>query len=175
MRIKLTLLALFVFLSSVSLAQFTSFKDRIVFGGNFGAGFSNIETIVGVSPTIGYRFTERFTAGPGFIYQYYQYKPLKIETNNYGVKVFGSYQVNDFLIAYSEYEVLNLEYFTFDLYGNLLDRERRNVGTWLVGGGYRQMIGSKSSIDLMLLYNLNETRYSPYGNPIIRIGFGIGL
>lgn len=175
MRTKLILFISFLFVSAFSQAQLTTFRERIVFGGNLGAGFSSNETLVGVAPTVGYRFTERFTAGPGFVYQYYRYKPLSIETNNYGAKVFGSYQINDFLIAYSEYEWLNLDYVTTDIYGKLVSRKRINVGTFLVGGGYRQMIGRNSSIDLMLLFNLNETIYSPYSNPVIRIGFGIGL
>jgi hypothetical protein len=30
-------------------------------------------------------------------------------------------------------------------------------------------------MSIMFLWNINESFYSPYSNPIIRIGFGVGL
>jgi hypothetical protein len=46
----------------------------------------------------------------------------------------------------------------------------------LVGGGYFQRIdGSNSGIFVMLLYNLTESLYTPYSNPIVRIGVNLGL
>jgi hypothetical protein len=44
-----------------------------------------------------------------------------------------------------------------------------------VGGGIKQEIGVNSFLTLMLLYNLNETVNSPYSNPVIRVGFAVGL
>ncbi|MBK9045856.1 MAG: hypothetical protein IPL74_03855 [Bacteroidetes bacterium] len=45
----------------------------------------------------------------------------------------------------------------------------------LVGGGYAQEIGANASLVLMLLWNLTEEQYSPYQNPIIRIGINAGF
>jgi hypothetical protein len=45
----------------------------------------------------------------------------------------------------------------------------------LLGGGYRQWIGNKAFMTLMILWNVNEQLYSPYQNPVIRIGFGAGI
>ena len=39
----------------------------------------------------------------------------------------------------------------------------------------RIALGGKFDNDVWELYNLNEDRYSPYQNPIIRIGFGFGI
>jgi hypothetical protein len=44
-----------------------------------------------------------------------------------------------------------------------------------LGGGYRQPIGNKVSMDIMILFNINDTYNSPYSNPIFRIGVGVGL
>jgi hypothetical protein len=44
-----------------------------------------------------------------------------------------------------------------------------------LGGGYRQWIGEKAFMSLSILWNVNETPYSPYSNPIFRIGFGAGI
>jgi hypothetical protein len=44
-----------------------------------------------------------------------------------------------------------------------------------VGGGYRQPIGNRVSMDLLILFNLNDSYNSPYSNPIFRLGVGVGL
>ncbi len=151
--------------------------DRVVFGGNFGMSFSTFESLVALSPSVGYRFTEKLTIGTGVIYQYYgvRFPNFKFNYNNYGGRLYGTYQITDFLIAHTEYESLNLEYISYNAMGNPDASLRRTVNSWFVGGGYRQYFSRNSTIDLMLLYNLTETPFTPYSNPVIRVGFGIGL
>lgn len=174
--ITLSFLLLFVSTSDVMSQSGFSTKN-FVFGGNFGANFSNQESVIAIAPSVGYRFTERLTIGTGFIYQYYAIKlpGFNFKFNNYGTRFFGTYQLTEFLIAHAEYETLNLEYINFNSTGLPDGTSRRTINSTLVGGGYRQMIGRNSVVDLMLLYNLTETPYTPYSNPIIRVGFGIGL
>ncbi len=172
-------ISIVLLLSSLSLlAQDTRpFKDRLYFGGNFGVSFGSTGrerlTTLDISPVVGYKFTDRFMAGPGLVYQYvnYQDKLLKINLNfnNYGAKVFGRYRITESLFAHTELEELSREFFEDNT------SKRVNVFSFLVGGGYRQMLGSNSSIDLLVLFNLNDNRFSPYPNPIIRAGFGIGF
>jgi hypothetical protein len=82
----------------------------------------------------------------------------------------GRYFFTDYLFAHAEYEILNLE--AYDFYPT----RRVNVESLLVGGGYFQRIdGSNSGIFVMLLYNLTESLYTPYSNPIVRIGVNLGL
>ncbi len=171
---------LVIFIISFSLpskAQSNFSWDRFVFGGNFGGGFSSQETAIALSPTVGYRFTERLVIGTGVIYQYYKlnFPPLVYKSNNYGAKLFTSYSLTESLIAHVEYEWLNLDYPSYDFTGKYIGNDRRNIGSLFVGGGYRQRFGVNSTVDIMLLYNLTETPYTPYSNPIIRVGFGIGL
>ena len=90
----------------------------------------------------------------------------------YGGSVFARYNILENLFAYTEYEILNLD--APDPL-NPYRLRRTNVTSVFVGGGYRQMLGNNSSLNLMLLYNLNESTNSPYQNPIIRIGFGFGI
>jgi hypothetical protein len=177
MRILLLIYLTFV---SVYVAQAQAFgpannlegaalKDRIFFGGNFGLQFGT-QTVVDINPIVGYRINNRLSAGVGVKYLYYKYKDryFSYETNIYGGSVFGRYAVTESLFAYSEYEMINLA--VFDPYERRVD-----VGSMFVGGGYSQPIGGRSSLYLMLLYNLNESTYSPYQNPIIRMGIGIGI
>jgi hypothetical protein len=148
------------------------FWDKVYVGGNVGFQFGTV-TFAEVSPLIGYQFTPKITAGIGVTYQYYRYKDrfFELTTNVYGGRIFGRYFFTDFLFAHVEYEYLNLE--AFDFYPL---RRRVDVESVLVGGGYLQRFGSgNSGIFIMLLYNLTESAYTPYTNPIIRIGVNIGL
>jgi hypothetical protein len=148
------------------------FKDRIYVGGNLGLQFGN-ETYIDISPLVGYKFTEKITAGAGVTYIYYRYKSsyINYNTNIYGGRVFGRYFFIPSLFAHAEVELLNMELFNT----NKNEYYRKNILSPFVGGGYIQRIGNNSGIYLMLLYNLNDSAESPYSNPIVRIGFNIGL
>jgi len=144
--------------------------DRMFFGGNLGLQFGTV-TFIDVSPLVGYRITDKISAGIGVTYQYYHYKDkvYDFETNVYGGRVFGRYFFTDYLFGHAEYEYLNLEAFDF------FPRRRVDVGSFLAGGGYFQRFGQISGFMIMLLYNFTESVYTPYTNPIIRIGINIGF
>lgn len=148
------------------------FKDRIYIGGNLGLQFGN-ETYIDISPLVGYKFTEKVTAGAGITYIYYRYKDsyYNYNTSIYGGRIFGRYFFIPSLFAHAEVELLNMELFNTSSY----EYYRKNIISPFVGGGYIQRIGSNSGIYLMLLYNLNDSAESPYSNPIVRIGFNVGL
>ena len=97
-----------------------SFKDRIFVGGNLGLQFGTV-TFADISPLVGYKFTEKITAGIGATYQYYHYKDkyYDFETNVYGGRVFARYNFTDYLFAHAEYEYLNME--AFDFYRRRID------------------------------------------------------
>ncbi len=144
--------------------------DKIYFGGNFGFQFGT-STFLDISPLAGYRITEKFSAGIGVTYQYYHYKDryYDLETNVYGGRVFGRYLFTNYLFGHAEYEYLNLEAFDF------FPRRRVDVVSILGGGGYIQRFGRNSAIVAMILYNFTESVYTPYANPVIRIGVNLGL
>jgi hypothetical protein len=143
--------------------------ENTFIGGNFGAQFGP-STFVDVSPLIGYNFTDKISAGVGITYQYYHYRngSYDFETNVYGGRVFGRYHFTDYLFAHVEYEYLNLEAFDYN-------RRRVDVGSLLAGGGYIQRFSARSGVTAMILYNFTESAYTPYQNPIIRIGVFMGL
>jgi hypothetical protein len=65
-----------------------TWKDRIVVGGSLGAQFGN-STYVEVSPIVGYKVTDMFTAGVGFSYQYYKVNYNVITIDDYSMSVYG--------------------------------------------------------------------------------------
>src|SRR6185295_19704527 len=149
-----------------------TFWDKVYFGGNFGLQFGNL-TVVDISPLMGYKITENYSVGISATYIYYKYSDPSnyypdYSTNIYGGSVFNRFYFLENLFLHAEYEVLNMEVLDFNF-----KLARKNITSVLVGGGYRQPLGENSSINLMILYNLNEDRVSPYQNPIVRVGFAL--
>lgn len=154
----------------------TSFWERTFVGGNFGLLFGNI-TMIDLSPNAGYKITENFSAGVGITYIYYNYPRYKYSTNIYGGRVFTRYNFLENFLLHTEYEILNMELI------NILDlkRERINYPRLLLGGGFRQNIGTNSSLMLLVLFNvLDDTEYvNKYRfsmpNPDVRVGISVGF
>ncbi|MBI2967848.1 MAG: hypothetical protein HYY40_08550 [Bacteroidetes bacterium] len=145
--------------------------SRLVFGGNFGLGLSGTQFAANFSPTIGYRVNEKFLPGAGITYIYFSDAFYNYDTHIYGGSVFGRYYIFENVFLYGEYEILNLEF--YEPY--LQDFFRRNITSILFGGGYRQHLGGRVYLNLLALWNFNDTKYSPYVNPVIRMGFSVGM
>ena len=149
--------------------------DRIDFGGYLGIQFGSV-TLINISPLVSYRITPKFHAGLGLTYQYYKdntYSP-GYSSSAYGGSIFLRYFIWRDLFVHFEYAPMYITNFYYPPGIPTVDK-----APWaqdvLIGGGYRQWIGQKAYMSLMLLWNLNQTIYSPYSNPIFRIGFGIGI
>jgi hypothetical protein len=155
-------------------------RDRIYFGGDFSLMFGTV-TFIEVSPVIGYRITPRFSSGIGATYQYYREKTIVntiIKSHIYGGRTFAKYiflkDLNEFiplgihagLLGYCEYEFLNLESF----FSPLHESGRFWLHSFYTGGGLELPVGRRSRMNLLVLFNLNDTGESPYTNPVVRIG-----
>lgn len=150
-----------------------SLMERLTFGGNFGASFGDV-TFIDISPTVGYHVTDNFILGVGATYSYLKDKRYAFiyETNIFGGRVFAQHIIFESFVVHTEYELLNMDLFR-DLSSNEIVRD--NVHSLFIGGGYRGSLGGNSFISLLILYNLNQSIYSPYSNPQIRAGFGVGF
>jgi hypothetical protein len=177
------------------------FWNRVSVGGNFGLQFGTV-TAIDVSPEVMIRVVDQLHLGVGFSYDYLKTKDyfwddsnqnwLDFKANVYGGRFFARYYLrsifDNFLgnfFAHAEYEYL---YYTRpfkpDPYGTIIDpygysykrgTDVMEISSLFVGVGYEQPISKQAFIDLVVLYNLNETYDSPYSNPIFRLGFGIRL
>ena len=144
-----------------------TFKENLFFGGILGLQFGTY-TLIDISPVIGYRVSPRFHPGIRLTYQYqkdnsvnYQY-----ETYRYGGSVFARLFLVQGLYAQAEAEALNIEWLNSNR-----EEYRLWIGNYFVGGGYFQKMGKRGGMYMTVLWNLNESIYSPYTNPVIRIGF----
>ncbi|GAA5026217.1 hypothetical protein GCM10011506_11500 [Marivirga lumbricoides] len=175
-------LLLVSFICSQSFAQKyvdeeSTFLERLYLGGNFGLQIGTNVTQIEVSPAVGYMVNNKFSAGVGVIYQYFKAnvqgpsQVYEISTNIYGGKLFGRYNITDFLFAYTEFENINLDVANF----STQEVAREWVPGMFVGAGYFQPIGRRAGVNLMLLYNLlYDPLKSPYNNAfVLRLGFSL--
>lgn len=155
--------------------QRPAWRDRIFPGGSFWLQFGN-NTYVQIAPLVGYRVTDRFSAGVGvnYIYQrrrlyYSNGQPLVLKNSVYGGKLFGRYTLYKNIFAQAELEALNFE----NLNEATWTVERQWITSPLVGGGVIFPIGQRATFIMAALYNLNyDPSRNVYGSPIIvRTGF----
>ena len=140
--------------------------DKVVVGGNLGAQFGDL-TYIEVSPTVGYKLTEKWLAGVGARYIYV--KPRLLPSSNIiGGAIFQQYAILEQAVLHAEMEYLSFENIN-------TPGERINFLSPLVGAGYRSSIGGNSFASILILFNLNDDINSPYSNPILRFNFGFGL
>jgi hypothetical protein len=160
-----------------------TWRDRLYFGGNISLSVGTI-TAIQLSPLAGYRITPRWSAGLGLDYEYYKSSGTYYGTvmaGPYSTSIYGGNIFTNFvflknfptkgisLMAETEYEALNLESKYFQDY---YSSGRFWLHSFLAGGGIRQRLGRRSSFNLLILWNFNETQYSPYySNPILKFNF----
>lgn len=137
--------------------------DRLYYTGGFDLQLGNA-TVIGLYPIVGYKFNEILSAGVGLSYQYSKIQAGTFIINGlpystagsegqhtYGGKLFGRAKAPIDIFIHAEWESLNTP-----LPG--LRDERRWFDAVLIGGGYSMSTGGgKSSINIMMLYNLNRS------------------
>jgi len=178
-----------------------NFWRRMAVGGNVGFQFGTVTGIM-LSPEVRVRTVDQLYVGLGFTYQYFLYRDyywddvnknyLDFSSNVYGGRIYLRYYLRSIfsnwlgnIFAHAEYEYLAyVEPYHYDPLGRIYDpyNNRLSPGNTtisynsvLVGAGYSQPIGGRVFMDVILLFNLNNSYYSPYSNPVFRIGVGVGL
>ncbi len=156
-------------------------QNRWVFGGNAALAFGNDFTVIGAAPTVGYRFTERFTAGGGGLYFYQRWRTwggAMRSTQIYGPQAFARIRVandlfstGDRLFLQSDYYLVNTE--SFSRFDNSF--ERIWVQQWFAGAGYFMQVGNNTFAGLMVMWDLIADRRAPFPNPMIRGGVTFGI
>ena len=153
-------------------------KDRLFYGGSFGLQFGTI-TDIQFSPIIGLWILPRLGIAAGPNYRFY--KDPYDRTNIFGGRSYLQFiflqdlnsilplGIHTSLFLHGEYEVLSLQssFWKIPPYSS----ERFLIGSFRAGGGFSQRIGRRSSLNLMLLWALNDSGYGIYSNPEIRLGF----
>jgi len=112
-------------------------------------------------------------------YRYFKYRDE--HTNIYGGKTYLQFVivkdvnsvipvgVHTGIFLHIEDELLSLEsaYWKYPPFNS----ERFYINTVLAGGGISQQIGRRSSLNIMILWALNDSGYDVYSNPEFRVSF----
>lgn len=164
-------------------------RDRLFTGGNATVGFSNKYTVVGLSPVIGYSFTDWFDAGLSLNFNYTSYSDYynpgdKLRETVYGPGAFMRFFPVDFLFAGAMYEFNAIRQKYIDPNPSKPDEiDWYSSNSFLVGGGFTggRRPGANSYFYLSVMWDIGGDPKSPYtdqfGNskPIFRAGYNIGL
>ena len=147
-------------------------KDRFYYAGNLGLDFSN-GILLAFSPIVGYKITERWSAGLGTTFIYYKdnHPVYGYQTTVFGGRIFSRFTLYEPLFAHLEYEVLNMEVY---LLPNP-DLVRLNVPSVFAGLGFTLPLRGSTSLYILVLYDFIQKLYSPYDNPLVRMGIGYGM
>jgi len=151
-------------------------SDRIFVGGNAALSFGTV-TYVGIAPIVGYKLTERWSAGVGASYFYYHDSYYNYSTSIYGGLLMSRYLIFKGLFAEGDFEENNQDALTVvDPIQGTYTLDRAWIPSLLLGGGYSQDIGGRSAFFISVLYDVIQNPNSQYYRvPVIRAGIGIGL
>lgn len=147
-----------------------SLWDKIYIGGNFGMQFGYY-TYIDISPLVGYRITDRLSAGPGITYRFLKIRGYE-PNSTYGGRFFARHTIGQQFFIHTEYESLSTQFL------DLRNRDRLIRG-WVpgffMGGGIIQPIGERAAVVIYGLYNLlHDQIRSPYQSPwVFNVGFTI--
>ncbi len=156
------LIALVNAYSQGAIEKKTTLSNKFTFGGSIGIQFGTF-TGINISPTVAYKPINNLYLGTKLSYQYYS--GLNTSTIIYSTSIYTMYAFGSNLAAYAEYEFLNLDkkLYTANQDGRLW------INIPLIGAGFIQPIGQRSKLLLLLLWSFNNSYYSPYTNPVVRV------
>lgn len=153
-------------------------KDRLFYGGNIALQFGT-PTNIEIAPIIGIWVLPKLAVALGPSYMYY--KDLNVSADIYGGRAYAQFVVIRDLDKFIPLGIhtslcLHLEDEMLSLDSSLRDNTSSSAGRFMVntvlgGLAISQQIGTRSSVNLMILWTLNDPGYQLYSNPEIRIGF----
>lgn len=160
-------------------------RERMFFGGSLGLQFGTY-TDIQITPLVGLWVRPRLAIAAGPHYRYFKYPyyngsvTTTVSTSMYGANGYVQfYPLKDLnnlvpvglhmgIFMHLEDELLSLESAVWDT----SNPNKRFIDNTLLGGfGISQMMGQRSSINLMFLWALNNSVMGLYNNPEIRVSF----
>jgi len=156
----------------------SKFSDKLWYGGGVNLGISGSNGFnqfgLGVSPMVGYKFGEIFSAGPRVALNYTHIRVRlfnnEIATANplsWAAGVFGRAKVFRTIFAHVEYE-LEEQALAF-ISGNDLVIQRQQRNNTYIGAGYNS--GGIWASEIMLLYNVTPVITDLRSPFVVRFGF----
>lgn len=138
------------------------------YGGSVTVSFSGA-TRVGLFPLVGYKATRELSLGAKMGLEYVSYSGFS--ATNYAAGAFARYRFVPQAYAHSEFQYVNFEQPVVN----------GSTRTWipflLLGGGFVQPVGDRSSAYVEVLFDVLQDSGSPYRDwqPVINVGVGVGF
>lgn len=151
--------------------------QRIFYGGDIGFAFGDV-TQVQLNPFIGYRVANRLSLGVGFDYIYVNSHVYNFEGSIIGGNVFASFTIiksmeNMIPFFHSDMGVLICGQFSYTNIGKYYTQISDGAPVWIsspmLGLGLQFPMGQKSYLLVSVMYNFNDSFYSIYSNPVIKM------
>jgi hypothetical protein len=150
-----------------------AYQSKLYYGGYLSLSLGNY-TVVGATPLIGYKVSQKFSVGTQLSYEYVKDKRYNAnyETSNYGLSVFSRYRIVPQLYAHVEFSEMNYKFY----YTNGSNAREWVPFLWL-GGGYSQPISRNTWFNVQVLFDVLNNENSPYTEwePYFSVGFGVGF
>jgi hypothetical protein len=159
-------------------------RENLFFGGNFGLMFGT-NTLINVSPQVGYRFSNLFSAGVGINGQYLNQRVFytngaeagRWRQGVVGLNIFGRVNPIDQIMIQVQPEA-NYLFGNETLYGRNPETTKLDaviVPSLLIGGGLVLPSGRGAMI-VSVFYDVLQRERSPYQNrPIYNFGYNFGF
>jgi hypothetical protein len=159
-------------------------KERLFFGGNFALAFGT-NTVINISPQIGYRFSNLLAAGLGINGQYINQRLIAFNGQEAGRLKLGVLGLNAFGRIYPIEQIMlqvqpeaNYIFGSRTIYSSNPQTTKEDpaiVPSLLLGGGYVQPSGRGAFI-ISIFYDVLQDPKSPYGaQPIYNFGYNISF
>ena len=148
-------------------------SDKIYVGGGGGLGggrdvYGNRYTRIAITPLIGYRITDQFSAGTSLSYININYSDLGFRYKQYGAMPFLRYNIND-LFLMTEFNLINVPSLSFN--GQYDISDRLTVTRLLAGAGYSMPVGGRSRVNAVGMYDLAYKRQYFASPWVLRVFF----
>jgi len=139
-----------------------SFKQKLWYGGGITLGLNNSQFNFGLSPMVGYKFSELVSFGPRAEFLFTSGKftnggsTVNYNLLSYGIGPFARLKPLPQLFAHVEYQYLNSPIPESIDSNNKLVSRREGVNNFFIGAGYTSGAGSLFGYELSVLYNVLE-------------------
>jgi len=168
--------------------------SKIIWGGGIilsaGTGYANL----GISPILGYRISDRLSAGIGAGFQYLKIKnylsvgnsqggsqPYDLKTSIINTNLWARFVVWNNIFLQVQPEINNLDLlseeivYAYPASYKTVKKERTFVPSMMVGGGLRQPLSERVSFVGIILYDVLKDKHSPYQGIDLRFGINVGF
>jgi hypothetical protein len=176
-KYKAFIVSIFMVVSSLLLAQRTNeddyvfssssakkekaakqpFRERLQLGGNV-SGSLGTYTFLQLNPMLGVKTTSWWTNGVGFNFMFG--KRANFSNSSYGPSIWSRATIKQTFLLQTQLEQLTINYRV-----NNQEALKTTLPIWFIGGGIQ-----KNGFSVLVLFNVLPNPYSPYVNPVIRVG-----